>query len=188
MSEITNTLSCKCIKVIYSIDEEDITIEVKALPILYNNNFVYSLPIEGIEGGAYLYFDNNYWRFGNNIFTLNSTINCPYGTYIADNESNIDSFRVVANCSCPDIPAISEEENCFKLLVWQKQCEFSKCVLNYLQQLELGMTDCCELFEDLENKKRILKILNCYDTRDIPANTTEYNTIPYIQIKRLLGC
>jgi hypothetical protein len=80
-----------------------------------------------------------------------------------------------------------EEQNCFKLLVWQKQCEFAKCVLNYLQQLQLGMMDCCELFEDLKNKRRVLRILNCYDVRDIPNDTMDYNSISYSEIKKLLN-
>lgn len=95
---------------------------------------------------------------------------------------------------------------CFNKLIWQKQCEYSQKVLSYLKKLQFGNT-CCEELEELKNYRRVLLILNCYDTRDISSttrdipsnardisyntinissNTTDYNTISYIEIKKLL--
>lgn len=80
----------------------------------------------------------------------------------------------------------TEEEDCFKILVWNKQCEFGECVKQYLLQLQFGILD-CKILEKLKNKKRILEILNCYDVRDIPTNTTNYNILTYQEIKNLLN-
>jgi hypothetical protein len=74
---------------------------------------------------------------------------------------------------------------CFDKLVWSKQCDFSQTALSYSKKLELG-TVCCDDLENLKNHRRALLILNCYDTRDIPNNTTEYNSLTYSQIKELL--
>jgi hypothetical protein len=79
----------------------------------------------------------------------------------------------------------TEAIECFNKLIWQKQCEYSQKVLSYLKKLQFGNT-CCEELEELKNYRRALLIINCYDTRDIPLNTTDYNTISYIEIKRLL--
>ena len=81
---------------------------------------------------------------------------------------------------------MAEIDRCYHLLVWQKQCQFGKEVLKYLQQLQFGMA-CCDALEELKNKRRALQILNCYDTRDIPNNTTEYNNITYDDIQYLLN-
>lgn len=89
-------------------------------------------------------------------------------------------------------PTISEndQENkeCFDILVWNKQCEFGQCVFKYLQALQFGAANCCEQLEELKNKRRVLEILNCYDTRDIKDDTTIYNALSYSQIKKLLNC
>jgi hypothetical protein len=74
---------------------------------------------------------------------------------------------------------------CFNKLIWQKQCEYSQKVLSYLKKLQFGNT-CCKELEELKNYRRALLVVNCYDTRDIPSNTTDYNTISYIEIKKLL--
>jgi len=75
---------------------------------------------------------------------------------------------------------------CFDKLVWEKQCEFAKNTLSYLMNLQFGTT-CCEDLDNLKNERRVLQILNCYDTRDIPDDTTDYNIITYTEIKRLLN-
>ena len=37
------------------------------------------------------------------------------------------------------------EDCCNSLLIWQMQCEFSKCVLNYVKKLQYGsIKDCCD--------------------------------------------
>lgn len=75
---------------------------------------------------------------------------------------------------------------CFFKLVWQEQCEFAKCTLNYLNLLQFGAAP-CDALDELMNKRRALEILNCYDVRDIPNNTTDYNVLTYAQIKKLLN-
>ena len=80
----------------------------------------------------------------------------------------------------------TEEQECFEILVWNKQCEFAQCVSKYIQLLQFGSAT-CEALEILKNKKRILGILNCYDIRDIPNDTTNYNIFTYQEIKNLLN-
>lgn len=81
---------------------------------------------------------------------------------------------------------VDAEVACFIKLVWQKQCEFAQCVQAYLTQMQFG-TFSCEALENLKNKRRALEILNCYDVRDIPNNTTDYNFFTYTQMKKLLN-
>lgn len=92
--------------------------------------------------------------------------------------------------SCSTSIEITEDMNpevaCFITLVWQAQCEFSQCVQSYLTQMQFGIFNCTAL-ENLKNKRRALEILNCYDVRDIPNNTTDYNFFTYTQIKKLLN-
>jgi hypothetical protein len=84
------------------------------------------------------------------------------------------------------MPLYTEEQECYPILVWDKQCEFAKATLKYLQQMQFGIF-CCESLDKLKNKRRALEILNCYDTRDIPDNTVNYNFLTYNQIKKLLN-
>ena len=120
---------------------------------------------------------------------------CPGINTLGETEdwNNVDegvaiglSFAVlVEDCIVPDTEA-QEEQDCFDILVWNKQCEFAQCVLKYLQKLQFGNVPCSAL-ESLKNKKRALEILNCYDPRDINNNTTDYNTVTYSEIKTLLN-
>jgi hypothetical protein len=80
-----------------------------------------------------------------------------------------------------------EEVVCYNILVWNKQCEFAQCVYKYLQAIQFGGSPSCEQLDNLKNKRRALEILNCYDTRDIVDNTTNYNFLTYSQIKKLLN-
>lgn len=77
------------------------------------------------------------------------------------------------------------DEECYNILVWDKQCEFGKNVHHYLLKLKFGIQTCEEL-ECLKNQRRALKILNCYDTRDLGSIIPEYNALPYSTIKKLL--
>ena len=90
------------------------------------------------------------------------------------------------------ISNISEDnavnKECFDILVWNKQCEFAQCVLSYLKNLEFSGIASCEQLEELKNKRRALLILNCYDTRDIANDTTDYNFLTYSEIQKLLNC
>lgn len=97
-------------------------------------------------------------------------------------------INIKTSLACPEPPAPEPEYSCYTLLVWNKQCEYAKCVAKYLQKLQYGILDCCEELDDLLNKKRALEILNCYDQRDIEGDTTDYNFFTYTQIKKLLNC
>jgi len=86
------------------------------------------------------------------------------------------------------VPNPNNINDCYRILVWAKQCEFASCVFKYVQKLQYGsINSCCEELDELLNKKRALEILNCYDTRDIENDTTDYNFITYSQIKHLLN-
>jgi len=88
-----------------------------------------------------------------------------------------------------DLTLSPNEKNkeCFDKLVWNKQCEYSKDVLAYLNRILYGYISSPSKIEILKNKKRALEILNSYDTRDIANNTTTYNTLTYTEIKKLLN-
>lgn len=111
-------------------------------------------------------------------------VDCPAtNTWAISNKNFID--KVVTQLGEEITP---EEIICYNTLVWNKQCEFAECVFKYLQALQFGAASCCEQLEELKNKRRALEILNCYDTRDIIDNTTNYNFLTYSQIKKLLNC
>lgn len=156
-------------------------------PLIYNGYPYYSFNIEGDI--YYIIFSTitNSWIVTavpyqeTTIIVSNSSNSlCPYGYYTTNAENFLRFW--VKGYDCGDK---IEKDFCEKL--HKKQCEFAIKTLNYLKHLQFGNT-CCDELDNLKNDKRVLEILNCYDTRDIPANTTEYNTIPYVQIKRLLGC
>ena len=115
---------------------------------------------------------------------------CPEGLFLTEfggpdsrfsftDETPIETGII---CLCP----LPEEDNCYDLLVWDKQCEFAKCTSTYLNHLLFGSYDNKEL-ENLKEQRRILEILNCYDSRDIEDNTTIYNNFTYSKIKKLLS-
>lgn len=109
-----------------------------------------------------------------------------FGNLVSPGLSN-DGYICLEPPAEPIDPTQDEiNKECFDILVWNKQCEFSKCVLSFLNKLQLGIYN-CEEFEKLKNTKRVLEILNCYDTRDIENNTTVYNNLTYSQIKKLLN-
>lgn len=135
-----------------------------------------------------------YYTIGSLVFGIGATIYSEpgpgrdfYGIVIID--SNGDILLPGTNtgyiCFSEPVP-VNETEECFNILVWNKQCEFAQCVLKYIQALKFGNVS-CEALENLKNQHRALEILNCYDTRDIPNNTTDYNTLSYSQIKKLLN-
>lgn len=183
--------SCNCIKIVYKLigDPEEYSISVNRDYALYNGRFVYTFllfPISSTVIYQLRYSVKAKWEFMRiniNNAELYSQNNCPFGNYtiVPYGLSTFEYFRVEECTSEPEDP----EVQCFKLLVWKKQCEYSKCVLNYLKQLQFGNVD-CELLDLLKNKRRVLKILNCYDTRDIVSDTTNYNTLTYSEIKKLL--
>jgi len=115
---------------------------------------------------------------------------CPEGQFLIEFGGSDSRFSFVdvtpietgIICLCP----LPEEDNCYDLLVWDKQCEFAKCTSTYLNHLLFGSYDNKEL-ENLKEQRRILEILNCYDSRDIENNTTIYNNFTYSKIKKLLS-
>jgi hypothetical protein len=110
---------------------------------------------------------------------------CPVGTPWV---GAIKTVSEVVTELGPILPEpLTEEQICFPILVWNKQCEFAQCVLEYLQILQFSGTAPCEKFDKLKNQRRALEILNCYDVRDIPDNTTNYNFLTYSTIKKLLN-
>jgi hypothetical protein len=152
--------------------------------LIYNGYPYYTFVIDSTT--YYLFYLNGQWvvklalSISSPTFNfVESTNECPFGYY------SVGFYFTrfwVRGYNCGDQV---EKDFCEK--VHEKQCEFATKTLNYLKHLQFGNT-CCEELDNLKNDRRILEILNCYDTRDIPSNTTDYNTIPYIQIKRLLGC
>lgn len=136
-----------------------------------------------------IFWDGEQWSLfavetGEDIFIgANSNTDCPIGDWSFDPDIFNHYFNAFSTAECS---TLTEEENCFKLIVWQKQCTFAKEVLNYIRLIQFGGT-CCDALEELKNKRRALLILNCYDVRDIDGDTTEYNTLTYSQIKELLN-
>lgn len=59
-------------------------------------------------------------------------------------------------------------------------------MLNYVHGLMFGNVDCHAL-ENLKLQRRILEILNCYDSRDIEENTVLYNNLEYNTIQKLIN-
>lgn len=137
----------------------------------------------------YIIWDGEVWLFFavegdlDILIGSNSNVDCPIGEWTLDPDVASHYFTSFGTATCD---TLTEAENCFKLIVWQKQCNFAKEVLNYIRLIQFGGT-CCDALEELKNKRRALLILNCYDTRDIPGDTTEYNTLTYSQIKELLN-
>ena len=141
---------------------------------------------------------DNRWEFGYDslgtfiiIAFLNyPPLDCPLNpsnsfSWLVLNE---DIFLVDINTAAGNaIPVeTTEEQECYPILVWNTQCEFAQATLKYIQQMQFGIF-CCKTLDKLKNKYRALEILNCYDVRDIPNNTTDYNTLTYQQIKNLLN-
>lgn len=139
--------------------------------------------------GAILYVQGE--KTQNPIYTTEySSLRTPIGFLLVDEAGEIILPILGATGEVSFWVELTENVNvevaCFITLVWQKQCEFAKCVQAYLTQMQFG-TFSCEALENLKNKKRALEILNCYDVRDIPNNTTDYNFFTYTQMKKLLN-
>jgi hypothetical protein len=152
--------------------------------------FSYNVPIA--PGTGVYYITAIFYTDGVNIFTENGPGRTIYGIALIDSSG----YLVLTIARVPNSgylcvePAYEtpEEVNkeCFDILVWNKQCEFAQCVLNYSKLLKFGIAP-CDMLDNLKNKRRVLEILNCYDTRDIENNTTDYNVLTYSQIKKLLN-
>jgi hypothetical protein len=131
----------------------------------------------------------------NTMYTENGGNRTLIGCLLIDFNNNLlkffdyDDFPVINTGSIcllvPDNVEDVEKIEDFKCRVWKLQCKFASCVSKYLTNLEYGINKYNTL-EDLKDQKRLLEILNCYDTRDILEDTTDYNNIEYSEIKKLL--
>jgi hypothetical protein len=173
---------CTCLQINVTPASTGIAETIQVDGVLVDTNYTYSFSAGGLN--YTIFWDGELWSMwqvlpGDDEFVgSNTTLDCPIGEWTFD--SHYFSEFSTAECG-----TLSEEANCFKLQVWQKQCNFGKEVAKYLRLLQFG-TICCNELEELKNKRRALLILNCYDTRDISNNTTEYNALTYSQIKKLL--
>ncbi len=179
-----STESCQCIRIVYTPTSTgvEITTELSVTGILNGRNYYDFLLAEEISNLYYsIYWDGETWIFKDEneiIDSFTTLTNCPFAEL---GEVGIfDEFSIL-----PCVVTTPEEVQCYKLEVWNKQCEYSKCVLEYVNNLIFGV-EVCKLQESLKEQRRVLEILNCYDPRDIPNNTVIYNTIPYGTIKKLL--
>ena len=140
---------------------------------------------------AILYADST----GTSFSTTQSTIYSEFvGIIVMDSNNDYvlpipfeASYNQGTICLAYIVPPTEEELEieCFKKAVWSKQCQYSSAVDSYRQAMMFSSV-CCDMLENLKQQRRILHILNCYDTRDIPNDTTLYNTFTYTQIQQLL--
>ena len=180
-------MPCSCLQVNVTPEITGIAETIQVNGVLVEGFYTYTFTTGGQE--YIILWDGEFWTLfavvpGPDVFIgTNTNIDCPTGSWTLDP----DYFIAFSTANCPDPEPTPQEEatNCYNLIVWQKQCEFGKEVAKYLKLLQFGVT-CCNELEELKNKRRALLILNCYDTRDIPGDTTEYNTLTYSQIKDLL--
>jgi hypothetical protein len=179
---------CQCLEIIATPTSTGVQETVDVNGVLVEGFYTYNFTIGG--DNFTIYWDGEQWSLfavvdGDDIFVgSNNNIDCPTGTWNLSPSEGAHYFAggfATAECTGPT----QEEIDCFNALVWQKQCEYSKEVLKYLQALEFGFA-CCDALEDLKNERRVLLILNCYDTRDLGAIVPKYNTLTYSQIKNLL--
>jgi hypothetical protein len=180
-------MSCNCIQVNATPAATGIEETIQVDGVIVEGFNTYTFTAGGQE--YTILWDGELWSLfavvpGADIFVgSNTNIDCPIGEWTLDPDLGPYYFNAFSTVACG---TLSEEENCFKLIVWQKQCTFAKEVLNYIRLIQFGGT-CCDALEELKNKRRALLILNCYDVRDINGDTTEYNNLTYSQIKELLN-
>jgi len=153
--------------------------------------FTSEIPLS-FEGTGVYYITCIFYTDGVNIFTENGPGRSIYGIALIDSNGDLivsQTREINTGYLCVEPSYTTPEEinkECFDILVWNKQCEFAQCVLNYTKLLKFGIAS-CDMLDDLKNKRRVLEILNCYDTRDIANNTTDYNVLSYSTIKKLLN-
>jgi hypothetical protein len=145
-----------------------------------------------VSGTGQYYIASILYVYNNQIFSTYTPGAEPLGIILQDSEGVLiwPSADNAGNiCFQPENYTTTDEANkeCFDKLVWEKQCEFSQKVLSYLKKIQYGDFTCCDDLDNLKNQRRALEILNCYDTRDIANNTTDYNNFTYNQIKKLLN-
>ena len=182
-------MRCSCIQVNITPSSTGIAQTIQVNGVLVSGYYTYTFTIDAQE--YTILWNGSQWSLfavvpGPDILIgSNSSIDCPTGIWTFDPDNGYFNAFNTLSCPTPDPTPQQAATNCYNLIVWQKQCEFGKEVAKYLRLLQFGST-CCNELEELKNKRRALLILNCYDTRDIPGDTTEYNTLTYSQIKDLL--
>jgi hypothetical protein len=150
------------------------------------------LPLTYPGTEVYYVFLIFYTSDGVNFYTEDGPGRYIYGIVLEDSDGEyiIPQTRTLNTGYLCVEPAYSTpdeiNQECFDILVWNKQCEFAQCVLNYSKLLKFGIAP-CDMLDNLKNKRRVLEILNCYDTRDIENDTTDYNVLSYSTIKKLLN-
>lgn len=163
--------------------------------IVTDITYTAGVPIEaGIGGNTILSLVYNTGNSGPLYLDNNGPFRTLMGVLIIDVAGTLLTPKVLlagsgrGQITFKDLALSPDEKNkeCFDKLVWNKQCEYSKEVLAYLNRILFGYISSSSKIEILKNKKRALEILNSYDTRDIANNTTTYNTLTYTQIKKLL--
>ena len=179
---------CSCLQVNVTPEITGIAETIQVDGVMVEGFYTYTFTTAGQE--YIILWDGEFWG----LFAVvseayvfigtNTSIDCPTGSWTLDPDYFI-AFST-ENCVNPEPTPQEAATTCYNLIVWQKQCNFAKEVLSYLRLIQFGGT-CCEALEELKNKRRALLILNCYDTRDIPNNTIEYNTLTYSQIQDLLA-
>jgi hypothetical protein len=141
--------------------------------------------------GAILYGNIDGTSYSTNYSTIYSNF---IGIIIMDSNNDYvlpipvgETYNTGTICLAYIVPPTEKEIQieCFKKAVWRKQCQYASDVERYQQAMIFDIV-CCDMLEDLKQQRRILHILNCYDTRDIPNDTTLYNTLTYTQIQQLL--
>lgn len=70
----------------------------------------------------------------------------------------------------------TDPEVCFKLKLWQAQCNFAKNVLIYVQKLNYGIVD-SNCFNELLINKYILEILNSISPKNLETTEIDYNNL-----------
>lgn len=179
---------CECLQITATPTTTGVQETVEVTSVLVEGAYTYNFTFDEIS--YTIYWDGEQWslfaleEFDNIFIGSNHNIDCPTGSWTF-NPSELEHY-FAGGFETAECPPTEEDVICYNTLVWQKQCEYSKEVLKYLQALEFGFA-CCDALEDLKNKRRVLLILNCYDTRDLGATVSEYNTLSNDTINDLLN-
>lgn len=169
-----------------------VDIDISGLYVGQPISYFQSQNVLDIPGTGQYYIASILYVYNEQVFTTYTPGASPYAIILKDSEGQIMAPNLNNSgylCFQPSNTTTIDQDNqtCFDKLVWQKQCEFSQEVLSYLKKIQYGDFTCCDDLDNLKNQRRALEILNCYDTRDIAYNTTDYNTLTYNQIKKLLN-
>ena len=179
---------------VFKITDTTLLATLVAGQIVTDITYTAGVPIEaGIGGNKILSLVYNTGNAGPLYLDNNGPFRTLMGVLIIDAAGTLLIPKVLlagsgrGQITFKDLALSPDEKNkqCFDKLVWDKQCTFGKDVLKFVNEVSFGYLK-TDAVDCLKNKKRALEILNCYDTRDIKNDTTDYNTITYTTIKKLL--